>query len=388
MPFFSFILEKNCSPTSLGATDSDIKILRNKIRYYCKNTKVWKNLNKKNNRYVLKDLKLEKHLKFNNKVKKIIFCLPPSIGVGDAIEYGLAIKAIEKKNIFKKVGIAFSSRYSSILSQFINLKNFYPDFIRDDQVNEYDGLFHFTSEINELKLQKYQRANIEECIINYFNVNSYRPSNINIKKNISRISIFPIARSPIRTLSACLVNKISNYLIGKNYSVDIVLDNNSIISEIFAKRKRSHFGEIIIPDNLEKLNDYIKNIEFGIFCDSGPLHLSKIYRKNGLLISTSVDSKKLLNKKDNIIFYNSEYKSKYCKAPCDLTNIINFKNRHGCYDTLKKTRKFIMSNSKINTLNRGNLVNSYGYYTENSVGCVKSINFSKIEFLLKQALNL
>ena len=137
MPFFSFILEKNCSPTSLGATDSDIKILRNKIRYYCKNTKVWKNLNKKNNRYVLKDLKLEKHLKFNNKVKKIIFCLPPSIGVGDAIEYGLAIKAIEKKNIFKKVGIAFSSRYSSILSQFINLKNFYPDFIRNDQVNEY-----------------------------------------------------------------------------------------------------------------------------------------------------------------------------------------------------------------------------------------------------------
>ena len=107
---------------------------------------------------------------------------------------------------------------------------------------------------------------------------------------------------------------------------------------------KSNSGEIIIPDNLEKLNDYIKNIEFGIFCDSGPLHLSKIYKKSGLLISTSVDSKKLLNKKDKIILFNSEYKSKYCEAPCGLTNIINFKNKHGCFDTLKKTKKFIMSN--------------------------------------------
>ena len=247
-------------------------------------------------------------------------------------------------------------------------------------------MFHFTSEIKELKLQKYQRTNIEESIINYFSVNSFRPSNIYVNKYISRISIFPIARSPIRTLPSFLVDKILNYLMNKNYSVDIVLDNNSKISEIFKKNMKSNSGEIIIPDNLEKLNDYIKNIEFGIFCDSGPLHLSKIYKKSGLLISTSVDSKKLLNKKDKIILFNSEYKSKYCEAPCGLTNIINFKNKHGCFDTLKKTKKFIMSNSNINTLNRGNLSNSYEYYAENPVGCVKSINFTKIKLLLDKVL--
>ena len=175
MPFFSFILEKNYSPVSLGAINGNIKILKSKTRYYCKNTSVWKNLNKKNNRHIVKDLRLEKHIKVSNKVKKIIFCLPPSIGVGDAIEYALAIKAIETKKIFEKFGIAFSSRYSSILSQFINLKNIYPDFISEAQVNEYDGLFHFTSEIKELKLQKYQRANIEECIIKYFNVYARNP---------------------------------------------------------------------------------------------------------------------------------------------------------------------------------------------------------------------
>ena len=388
MPFFSFILEKNCSPISLGFINSNIKILKNKIRYYCKNTHVWKNLNKKNNIYTLKDIKLEKHKKISKRVRKIIFCLPPSIGIGDAIEYALAIKAIEKKKLFEKVGIAFSSRYSPILSRYINLKNIYPDFISDTQINEYDGLFHFTSAIKELKLQKYQRANIEECIIKYFNVNSYRPSNIYIKKNISRISIFPIARSPIRTLSSILINNISGYLVKKNYSVDIILDNNSRISNIFAQNIQSNLVKIIIPDNLKKLNAYIKNIEFGIFCDSGPLHLSKIYQKNGLLISTSVDSKKLLNKKDKIIYFNSEYKSQYCEAPCGLINIINFENKHGCFDTLKKTKRVIMNNSKINTLNRGNLENSYEHFTENPVGCVKSLNFTKIKLLLDQALNL
>ena len=50
------------------------------------------------------------------------------------------------------------------------------------------------------------------------------------------------------------------------------------ISEIFAKRKRSHFGEIIIPDNLEKLNDYIKNIEFGIIFLLKMLYLSKFIK--------------------------------------------------------------------------------------------------------------
>ena len=99
MPFFSFILEKNYTPISLGIIHSNIKILKNKERYYCKSTNVWKNLNKKSNRHILKDLRLEKHIKVNNKIKKIIFCLPPNIGVGDSIEYALAIKAIEKKKI-------------------------------------------------------------------------------------------------------------------------------------------------------------------------------------------------------------------------------------------------------------------------------------------------
>ena len=153
------------------------------------------------------------------------------------------------------------------------------------------------------------------------------------------------------------------------------------------KNLKSQSVNVINPKNIADLNNYIKSIECGIFCDSGPLHLSKIYSKKGLLISTSVDSKKILSNQDKIVYYNSKYKSTYCMAPCGLTNIINFKNQHGCYDTLKKTKSYIMKNSKTNLLNRGNLESSYTYFTQNMVGCVKFIKFEKIKSLIDEILD-
>jgi len=37
-------------------------------------------------------------------------------------------------------------------------------------MKKYDTVFHFTSEINLLKLQKYERENIEEAINNFFKI--------------------------------------------------------------------------------------------------------------------------------------------------------------------------------------------------------------------------
>ena len=117
---------------------------------------------------------------------------------------------------------------------------------------------------------------------------------------------------------------IKQYLEEKNYSIDLVLDKNSSISNRVEKNIVSKNAEFIYPKYIDDLILYIKKIEFGIFCDSGPLHLSKLYRKIGIVISTSVDAKNLFNEVDKIKYYNSDYKSLFCRAPCGLTNIINF----------------------------------------------------------------
>ena len=241
MPFYSFILKKNCLSSSLGIADCNLGVLEKGKKYYSKNTSVWKILNKKNNPFELKDLTFEEHVKISIKAKKIVFCLPPNPGIGDSIEYGLAIKSIKENNLFEKIGIAFCSNTYKILSKFVESDNIYSDFITDDEINQYDALFHFTTEIDSLKFQKYERENIEKCVNNYFNIKKYHPKKDILSKKISRVSIFPISKSPIRTLSVTLIEDITSYLLKRNFVVDLILGNDELTSkkylQIFDSKK-------------------------------------------------------------------------------------------------------------------------------------------------------
>jgi len=386
MPFFSFVLNKDYNSSQLDSNINERIILQKYTRYYCKNTTIWRNLKSKKYNYLVDNISYEKRKKINHQNKNIIFCLPPSIGIGDAIEYGFSIKAIQELNKYNKIGIAFSSKSSSLLEKNFGYKHIYSDFISELNLNQYDSMFHFTLEIEKLKLQKYKRSNIEKEILNFFEAKPFRFKKSNYAEKIKTISIFPISKSPIRTLPAKLVNNIIEYLIDKEFDIHLVLDNSSEISKTFEKEINNQFIKILSPNNLIDLDKYIKNIDYGIFCDSGPLHISKLYNKKGIVISTSVNSNNLINDLDNILLYNSIYNSKYCNAPCGLTDILNYDSQHGCYDTLQKKEKEILNSSNINLLNRGNLNESYKFFIQNPVGCVRSIDLEKIKELLKKTL--
>ena len=51
---------------------------------------------------------------------KILICLPPKYGMGDAIEYGLAIKQLINCRKFDKVGIAFCSDFKIIFTKLFS----------------------------------------------------------------------------------------------------------------------------------------------------------------------------------------------------------------------------------------------------------------------------
>ena len=120
MPFFSFSLN--------SVPKDDIQILKQyfpkkfKLRkkYLSKSTQLWKILNNKKFLVHLKSIKREKRKKIIIKKKKsILFCLPPSIGLGDSVEYALAIKAIINSSQFDKIAVAFVGRFREIFLSFL-----------------------------------------------------------------------------------------------------------------------------------------------------------------------------------------------------------------------------------------------------------------------------
>ena len=177
MPYFSFILDKK----NLISSDKAFSKFKLQIKYYSKNTKLWSKLNKISKFTNTIKLQKEKREKFIQGSKSILFCLPPSIGLGDAVEYALGIKSIINSFKFNKVGIAHVGKYINIFKDEFNFSNVY-DIISEKDVNLFETTFHFTLEIDDLIFQKYDRQNIEKLIVKYFNVPLYRRTFQNKKK--------------------------------------------------------------------------------------------------------------------------------------------------------------------------------------------------------------
>ena len=376
MPFFSFSLKKNFLASECLPYIS-INSIENDQTYFSKNTKLWKYLNKKKNKDLINSISFEPRKPISKIEDTILFCLPPSLGLGDIIEYALSINSIVDSKKFKKVGIAFIGKYEIILKKYFKIKNIFPDIINLNDLNKYKSIFHVTLEIKELRMQKYVRQDIEKIMNKYFSINENKFLKTNFKKNIKKITIFPISKSPLRSMSPKILQSIIDCY-ENEYEIDIVFDDNSDISKYLEKKINLKKCKYQNPSNLEELCNIVEKIEYGIFMDSGPLHLAKLLNKPGILIVTSVDEKILLNKFSNIIPIKNSFTSNYCSAPCGLTNIFNYKGKSGCYFSLSLNKQEFLNIKNLNALQRGTNKLTYVDFISNPVGCIDKINIKNL----------
>ena len=375
MPYFSFSLKQNFFSKDELLSMNIEQPEQNKI-YFSKNTNLWKHLNKKKNSKNLNFYKFEERIKISKLGKKILFCLPPSIGLGDAIEYGLGIKSIIKSNKFSLVGIVFPGRYKIIFKKYFEIMQVHGNIILEENLHQYDTIFHTTLEIDPFKNQKYTRSNIEKNIIKKFNVSKIRSYKTTLNTKIKKITIFPVSQSPIRSMPLRLLNSlIENF--NDNYSIDIVFDSSSKISKFLEEYVCLKNSNKLYPSSLSDLCQIVENTDFGVFMDSGPLHLAKILGKRGILIITSVSGNILLDNFPTIKEIKNNYKSNFCTSPCGLTNVFNYKNKVGCYQHLS-IKKSNLLKINLNLLQRGPIKNSYVNLMKYPVGCVKNLNLNKI----------
>lgn len=372
MPYFSFSIKENLN-------SNEFDNVKKNITYFSKNTKLWKLLHSKKMKPMTNFIQFENRTKVSIFKKKILFCVPPSIGLGDAVEYGLAINSIKKNLFFEKIGIAFVGDYSFLFKKYFSADCIYPQIISDAEIKKYDNVFHFTLEIKELKKQKIVRSNIAKQISKYFNIPYNNSINFSKKKysKIRTVSIFPISKSPIRTMPVNLINELIQFLKNR-VNVEIYFNKNSEISHYIENNIIKEGYKKIDPIDCPTLIKKIENIEYGIFIDSGPLHVAKILEKKGIFIETSVSNNILLENANMVKTIMNDYKSSFCKAPCGLIDTFNHKNKVGCYDTLEIKQKEILNISNLNVLQRGQAKKNILFYLLNPVGCIKKLNIRRI----------
>ena len=374
MAFFSFELIKE----PITHLSKQIKANQN---YFSKDITLWKELKNRNKNKQFCLLKHENRSKITIIGKKLLICLPPKFGLGDAVEYGIALYSLIKSQKFNKVGIAFCSNHNFIFEKLFKFKNIYPFIISEEEIKKYDTIIHITLEIESLKFQKYQRSNIALEVCKYFSVPLLKFKNFNYKKTTNLITIFPVSTSAIRSMPFKIIRQLAESF-KHEYQIRVIIDN-SFFSKHLEEQNLNNEILFIKPKDIQGLIAEISNINFGIFVDSGPLHLANIFDKKGLLVETSVSNEILLSNTNKIIVANNKYKSSYCHGPCGLVDIFSYKTNIGCYETSRISFKNIQSLGSLKNLQRWNKKDNKSDFIMNPVGCIKNIDIKNIIELIK-----
>ena len=380
MAFFSFSLLKD-QLTYFS------HIIEPNQKYFSKDVALWKELNNRNKKKKFCILSHENRLRLSSLGEKILICLPPNFGLGDAVEYSIAIKSIIKSNKFSKVGIAFCSNHLFIFKEIFTFSNIYPLFISENEAVKYDNVFHITLEIEALKFQKYKRSNIVNEICKYFHVpvvDFKVNKNKIIKRSIKEIAIFAVSTSMIRSLPHYVIEQIIKKF-QNEYSIKVYIDDSDFSRHIEEKNTNNNCV-FVKPQNVKSLILEIKKIDFGIFVDSGPLHIAKIFDKKGILIETSVSSKVLLSNTVKIKSVENKYHSNFCSGPCGLVDVFSIDNKVGCYENHKISFKNIHNLKSFKILQRWNKKDNNSHFIFNPVGCVSNINIENILKMLEDSL--
>ena len=256
MAFFSFSLLKN----RLTYFSNEIEPNQ---KYFSKDITLWKELKNINKKKQICVLNHENRLTINSLGKKILIFLPPRFGLGDAIEYSIAINSIIKSKKFFKIGIAFCDNHYFIFKELFLFSNIYPLIISEKEIQKYDTIFHITLEIESLKFQKYKRSNIVEEVCKYFQVPvldfKFKQKKI-VKKTIKEIAIFPVSTSMLRSLPynilEQIIKKFQDEFIFKVYIDD------SDFSKYLEEKNKNKNCVFVKPKDIKSLVLEIEKIDF------------------------------------------------------------------------------------------------------------------------------
>ena len=276
------------------------------------------------------------------KAKKLLFLLPGD-AIGDNVGYFLFIQAVIEQLAPRRIAVFNAGAASDIYHLDPRIEVF-PLWISKQQINAFDRVIDLL-DVPELRTLAEKPCDPEVALTTFTGL---PPTDLfsttpKISGIPSRFALFPLASSPMRSLPIELCKYLIRQAAATGVETTIHLNSKQRQSAIYAKALTPLAGERVKFDSgcssLGELLSVIGSIDYGIFCDSGPAHLSKLFATRGMAIHTSADATPLRGRFANLQTWQSGYIGKYCAAPCGLAGPrVDRKRRIGCMGSLNVPR--------------------------------------------------
>jgi hypothetical protein len=276
---------------------------------------------------------------------KSILVLLPSEGLGDCILYAGAIRQLAQAFSPARLAIAFCGGSTDVFAHLHMAVEAYPLLLPRRVLLDADLVIDFKADIPELRHAGLEMVAIDTLILRHLGLpTSYRWPHRRAPRRVRRIGIFPQSSSPIRTLPPALTGFLVAELRARGFAVEVMLEPRFRQGWLYRESLVAMLGrDAPIVDHLatvDRLLEFIRDSDYGVFCDSGPAHASKLSDLPGFGIYTTVAADIVQGGFTNLARWSADYAGDWCRAPCGLVKLMRTADgdRYGCMGSLRCRR--------------------------------------------------
>jgi hypothetical protein len=259
--------------------------------------------------------------------------------------YAGAIREVIKAYRPGRVAVAFSGRSTDVFAHLGTPAEVHPLLLPRRALLDKDLVVDFETDIPPLRHAGLEMVAIDTLILEHLGLPaSYRWPHLRAPRAIRRIGIFPQASSSVRTLPPALSAFLVSELGARGFAVEVMVEPRFRQGRLYGEALSAMLGAAApIVDHLatvEQLLGFVRDIDYGIFCDSGPAHMAKMFALPGLGIYTTVAADVVQGHFDNLARWSADYAGNWCRAPCGLVKLMKTADgdRYGCMDSLRCQR--------------------------------------------------
>ncbi len=273
--------------------------------------------------------------------KRLLFLLP-SQALGSNVATVLALAALLEHRRPAKLAVFCAKSASDIYDAFRRIEVF-PYWLDQREAGRYDCIFDL-GQIEGRQDIDIWPIDMEGEILRAFGVppaGAFPAEAKPVPRRRLRLGILPLGSSPLRTLPVAIAAAIAARLrpFGE---VTVYLNRYQLQGRLYREKLEAlQLPEVKIVDGLDTIGglmNAIRTLGYGVFADSGPAHMAKLFATPGFAIYTSAPGAILQGRFRNLANWQVPFAGPHCATPCGLAKLrLDEKGQIGCMGSLETT---------------------------------------------------